>query len=66
MKLNIPSDTAKVVGDRRNNCLFIYLYLFFILFIYNNSARCQAKPNSADNATKLKGSLKKKKKEHQT
>ena len=35
-----------------------YLYLF----IYNNSARCQAKPNSADNATKLKGSLKKKKK----
>ena len=36
------------------------------LFIYNNSARCQAKPNSADNAPKLKGSLKKSKKEHQT
>ena len=38
------------------------------IYFYNNSARCQAKPNSADNATKLKGSLKKKKKkkEHQT
>ena len=39
-----------------------------ITFIYNYSTRCQAKPNSADNATKLKGSLKKrkKKKKHQT